>query len=75
MGNLEEAGWGAQVGFPGIRLSSNGERVLVKILTSDKLPNIWQRLDEFEGDEYSRRLCEVRTPEGTVKAFIYTLAD
>jgi gamma-glutamylcyclotransferase (GGCT)/AIG2-like uncharacterized protein YtfP len=75
MGHLEEAGWGAEVGFPGIRLSEEGDPIMVKLFTSDKLPNFWQKLDAFEGEEYVRKLCEVETPDGTVKAFIYTLAD
>ena len=75
LGHLEESGWGAEVGFPGIRLSEDGDQIMVKLFTSDKLSNFWQMLDEFEGDEYVRRLCDVETTAGVVKAFIYTLAD
>lgn len=73
-GTLEQAGWGAKVGFPGIRLSDRGESIPVKLFQSPKLEALWEQLDEFEGDEYIRQTCVVETKDGLVAACIYTLA-
>lgn len=73
-GTLEQRGWGAKVGFPGIRLSENGEEISVKLFRSPKLEAFWPELDSFEGDEYVRRTCEVFTDQGSARACIYTLA-
>ena len=75
LGNLEHQGWGAEVGFPGIRLSANGGRVPVKLFVSNRLPELWQTLDEFEGEGYLRTLCKVETANRAVEAQIYQLAD
>jgi gamma-glutamylcyclotransferase (GGCT)/AIG2-like uncharacterized protein YtfP len=72
-GNLEQGGWGAKVGFPGIRLSDQGDVIPVKLFQSPKLESFWQELDQFEGDEYVRRTCVVSTAGAQVKACIYTL--
>jgi gamma-glutamylcyclotransferase (GGCT)/AIG2-like uncharacterized protein YtfP len=73
-GTLEQGGWGAKVGFPGIRLSEKGDPIPVKLFQSKKLEAFWHELDQFEGDEYVRRSCEVSTANGPVTACIYTLA-
>jgi gamma-glutamylcyclotransferase (GGCT)/AIG2-like uncharacterized protein YtfP len=73
-GNLEHGGWGARVGFPGIRLSEQGDLIPVKLFQSQKLEAFWDELDQFEGNEYIRRTCEVSTANGSVSACIYTLA-
>lgn len=74
-GVLEQAGWGAQAGFPGIRLTDSGEIVAVKLFVSEELPAFWQTLDDFEGLEYARVPCRVRTDAGEFTASIYALAD
>ena len=45
LGSLDEKGWGAKVGFPGIRLSDTGYRIPVKVLTSQNLSEFWGELD------------------------------
>lgn len=74
-GSLEQAGWGAEVGFPGIRLATAGNIVPVKLFTSENLPAFWSALDNFEGAEYVRVPCRVRTKLGEFTASIYALAD
>ena len=75
LGNLEHQGWGADVGFPGIRLCADGGKVPVKLFVSKQLPELWKTLDEFEGEGYLRTLCKVETANGSVEAQIYQLAD
>ena len=75
LGRLEEDGWGAKVGYPGIRLLPDGDRIPVKILTSPKLLEFLRELDEFEGAEYVRTLCKVEKGDELVAAFIYQLAE
>ena len=74
-GRLIEAGWGAEHGYPGIRLDPAGDAVEVHIFTSKDLPAHWPRLDAFEGAGYRRVAATVLTPEGDVAAFIYELED
>ncbi len=74
-GSLEHAGWGADVGFPGIRLATSGNIVPVKLFMSEKLPDFWSALDDFEGVEYVRVPCQVRTELGEFTASIYALAE
>lgn len=74
-GNLVEDGWGALVGYPGIHLTPGGNKVPVKLFCSEKLAQFWLKLDAFEGDEYSRVVCDVYTDKGAkvTKAWIYAL--
>jgi gamma-glutamylcyclotransferase (GGCT)/AIG2-like uncharacterized protein YtfP len=74
-GSLEHAGWGADVGFPGIRLAAAGNIVPVKLFTSEYLPAFWSALDDFEGAEYLRVPCRVHTELGEFTASIYALAE
>lgn len=53
-GVLHDRGWGAAQGFPGIRLERGGPRVKVHVLESYELARHWDRLDDFEGEEYCR---------------------
>lgn len=74
-GALAERGWGAAQGYPGIILGGEG-RVEGVVLSSDELAEHWDRLDEFEGDEYRRVPVEARLEDGsTVTAQIYVLGD
>jgi len=75
VGKLEQAGWGAQVGFPGIRLTDKGDVVPVKLFVSKDLKEFWPTLDSFEGAEYSRVSCRVATAMGEVTASIYALSE
>lgn len=74
-GILHKAGWGASMGFPGLTLDSNGPEVQVNIFESSELPLHWSRLDDFEGPEYRRVLTDVFTPDGTLEAHIYVIAN
>ncbi|WP_409076574.1 gamma-glutamylcyclotransferase family protein (plasmid) [Pantoea sp. C3] len=65
-GNLLNKGWGAEMGYPGIRLNHNGEQVNGFIFTSENLANHWEALDKFEGEGYERVPVEVMTREGSV---------
>ena len=53
-GRLVEAGWGAELGYPGLILDPSGQAIEVYIFESPELPNHWLRLDEFEGVGYRR---------------------
>ena len=73
-GTLRNEGWGADLGYPGITLDDNGEKVEGFIFISENLSDHWASLDEFEGDAYARVLTQVETKDGgTVTAHIYTL--
>jgi len=73
-GNLVQAGWGADLGYPGLVLDDCGEAVAIDVFASPGLQDHWSRLDAFEGDGYRRVLAAVETSEGTVDAWIYVLA-
>ena len=73
-GFLHEAGWGAELGFPGIVLDPAGPEVSVDLLDSNEIEAHLGRLDEFEGPGYDRVLTKVQTPMGEVDAFIYVVA-
>ncbi len=73
-GRLVEAGWGAEVGFPGLILDPRGQPVDVHLFESLDLPSHWQRLDAFEGSGYLRVVAPVRTIDGDIAASIYVVA-
>jgi gamma-glutamylcyclotransferase (GGCT)/AIG2-like uncharacterized protein YtfP len=73
-GNLLQAGWGADQGYPGVVLDPSAKLVEGFMLTSDQLSQEWARLDEFEGDGYERVLVQVELETGgLVQAHIYQL--
>ncbi|MCF2858103.1 gamma-glutamylcyclotransferase [Pseudoalteromonas sp. SMS1] len=75
-GDLFEEGWGAEQGYPGIKLNKEGAKIEGYIFISEALPNHWRALDEFEGAGYARVECEACTESGEhIKASIYALAD
>ncbi|MBK9216902.1 MAG: gamma-glutamylcyclotransferase [Chloracidobacterium sp.] len=74
-GSLIQEGWGAEVGYPGIVLSDDGDEVHGFIFTSADLSTHWDRLDEFEGDGYERVLVRATLADGsTVHAHIYIIS-
>lgn len=73
-GRLLDAGWGTEIGFPGLVLDPGGPVVEAHVFESLELPAHWSRLDEFEGPDYRRVITEVDTPEGIVTAWIYVVA-
>jgi len=73
-GTLLNAGWGADMGYPGIVLDNSGSRVQGFLFRSDNLAAHWQTLDEFEGEGYERVAVSVTTASGdVVDSFIYML--
>jgi gamma-glutamylcyclotransferase (GGCT)/AIG2-like uncharacterized protein YtfP len=73
-GHLVPEGWGAGVGFPGLRLDPEGPDVTVQVFTSPDLPAHWARLDAFEGADYRRVAVTVIGPDGdATPAFIYAV--
>lgn len=75
-GSLEQKGWGAEMGFPGIVLDNSGNRVAGFLFSSENLTDNWYRLDEFEGEEYRRVAVEVTTEAGEIiTSSIYMLKD
>jgi gamma-glutamylcyclotransferase (GGCT)/AIG2-like uncharacterized protein YtfP len=75
-GYLVDAGWSASMGYPGIRLDSNGDTVHGFLFTSSNLINHWDYLDEFEGIEFVRTPVIIeRYDEMEVDTYIYTLKD
>jgi gamma-glutamylcyclotransferase (GGCT)/AIG2-like uncharacterized protein YtfP len=74
-GKLFKEGWGAEMGFPGIRLENKVEIIKGYVFYSNKLKGSWAELDEFEGEAYQRRKTTI-TLEDTkeeIEAYIYTL--
>ncbi|QQP97126.1 gamma-glutamylcyclotransferase family protein [Lysobacter enzymogenes] len=65
-GRLEQVGWGADMGYPALVWSPDGEPVAVQAFASEELPAHWPRLDEFEGAQYLRILVPVRFDDGAV---------
>ncbi len=73
-GYLHEAGWGAAMGYPGIQLHENGNKVEGYVFISDNLEENWTVLDDFEGSEYERILTTVTLENDQVmQAYIYVL--
>lgn len=73
-GWLKEAGWGAELGFPGLTLSPDGQTIDGYIFSSEQLDSLWNSLDEFEGSEYQRVLTELTLENGQIQqAYVYAL--
>lgn len=73
-GYLIEAGWGADLGYPAIRLDKQGDVVAGFLFSSTELDQFWPMLDEFEGEAYQRSLTQVKTDNGRLyDAYIYAL--
>jgi len=73
-GRFIEAGWGADLGYPGLVVDPNGDSIEVHVLVSIDLMDHWDRLDAFEGAGYQRVPIDVETPEGQIPASIYVIA-
>lgn len=73
-GYFSADGWGLTGGYPGLRLDDDGDLVAVHILQSTDLPDHWDRLDAFEGEDYDRVIASVETPLGVFDAFIYVVS-
>jgi gamma-glutamylcyclotransferase (GGCT)/AIG2-like uncharacterized protein YtfP len=74
-GILRHAGWGAELGYPGIDLDEQGAEIKGFLFTSKNLLNHWHELDQFEGAAYQRVLVSVnREDSSRIDAFIYRLS-
>jgi gamma-glutamylcyclotransferase (GGCT)/AIG2-like uncharacterized protein YtfP len=77
-GKLEKEGWAAGMGYYGFRHTLVEEQEIIKayVLFSDELVSHWQRLDEFEGNEYKRVLAKIELENGEVAVgFIYAINE
>ena len=72
-GQLQEVGWGAQLGFPAIHWQPGGTRVAAHLLRSATLRKHWPELDRFEGAGYQRILVPFYSDQGS-KAIGYLYA-
>ena len=75
-GKLVEQGWGARIGYPGLRVCEDGDDVQGFVLSSRDLHSHWDFLDHFEGQEYERTIATVVLSGGKrVQAHVYTLRE
>ncbi|MBI3791206.1 MAG: gamma-glutamylcyclotransferase [Gemmatimonadetes bacterium] len=75
-GELLRDGWGATLGFPGLRWQWTGPPHPVQLLHSVHLPDHWTRLDQFEGGAYLRILVPiVRAGQVMTVANLYALRE
>ena len=75
-GYLKNQGWGAKLGYPALVLDSRGEEIHGLVFQSDNLPEHWDRLDAFEGNDYKRLLSQVKLEDGsTMEAYLYVLNE
>jgi gamma-glutamylcyclotransferase (GGCT)/AIG2-like uncharacterized protein YtfP len=58
-GELQQSGWGADIGYPALRWLPTGGEVEVHLFVSPLLPERWAQLDMFEGPDYLRILVPV----------------
>jgi hypothetical protein len=64
------------MGYPGIKLNPEGDRVHGYLFYSHNLCNYWEYLDTFEGEEFVRTKVTVeRYDELDVDTFIYVLKE
>jgi gamma-glutamylcyclotransferase (GGCT)/AIG2-like uncharacterized protein YtfP len=69
-------GWGASLGYPGVRWEIGVGGVEVVVFDSKDLPLHWAELDAFEGDEYARLYVSLwSNGEATDVAFAYTIRE
>ncbi|WP_046004510.1 gamma-glutamylcyclotransferase family protein [Pseudoalteromonas rubra] len=74
-GQLQNEGWGAKLGYPGLILDEHPGEVTGLVFTSDDLDAHWQRLDDFEGAHYTRVLTNAQLEGGQfIEVYVYTLA-
>lgn len=72
-GRLVEAGWGAELGYPGLILDPSGQAIEVQVFELSDLPDHWPRLEVFEGTGYRRVVTWVSTLDGDQEAWIYVI--
>jgi gamma-glutamylcyclotransferase (GGCT)/AIG2-like uncharacterized protein YtfP len=71
-GQRVATGWGIHKGHPGLIPDAQGEAVEGFVFISNDLPNHWQRLDVFEGEDYQRVLIPAQLSNGDIiQAHVY----
>lgn len=73
IGILHNEGWGAEMGYPGLTIDTEGGKIAGFLFSSDKLNEHWSELDDFEGEAYERVLTKVKLKNSIVEAFVYTI--
>lgn len=74
IGTLVPEGWGIVKSYPAIILEKQGSAVEGLLFSSEHLPEHWDRLDAFEGEDYERVLTTAKLEDGTsVEAYVYQL--
>ena len=75
-GELVHEGWGAEHGFPALRLDEDSQAVKGQLFYSPGLPEKWDELDEFEGEAYLRVVTNVILDSGqSIAANLYVIND
>ncbi|PVG84094.1 hypothetical protein DDE18_00125 [Nocardioides gansuensis] len=75
-GRLLPHGWGAAIGYPALVLDDRAPEVAGYLFSSERLRELWDRLDEFEGPGYARVLTSVTRQGGdVVEAQLYVLRE
>jgi len=66
--------WGPDKGLTAIVLDSNENWVEGYVFSTEKLPEHWKMLDDFEGFQYQRVIADVKLETGEqIKAWTYQL--
>lgn len=74
LGTLYPDGVGPTAGYPAVDVENPAARVAGYLLTSEQLPQYWQRLDEYEGEGYRRvRAMVTVAGGGHAEAYVYAL--
>lgn len=75
-GRLEQSGWGAELGYPGLVLDDGAGEVSGLLFTAEGLAEQWPMLDEFEGSGYKRCVTQATLACGEeVECYVYTLSQ
>jgi len=75
-GRLIGAGWGAAKGYPGLGIDATEDLIRAHCITSIALPDVYDAIDHFQGEEFVRLLHPFTTREGQRGvANIYVLVD
>jgi gamma-glutamylcyclotransferase (GGCT)/AIG2-like uncharacterized protein YtfP len=61
-------------GYPGLQLEG-ATAITGELITLVNVPAALAWLDEYEGDEFTRREIEVETAAGPVRAWVYAIED
>lgn len=74
MGTLSSEGWAAEEGYHALTLDETGTEIHGFVFSSEQLAQHWERLDEFEGNDYERIVTVVKLDnQCAVEAYVYVL--